>query len=308
MKFYVGWSHSDAMYSDIFEGCPMLISAVPENNRPLRRFRVQPRSLIVDSGALYYNAPGKAQKLRDIFNRQLEVIQDASPETDISLVHVDKPMLNQNSLSARYAAMEKTLYNAYEYLGLFRKSSLSNRVKALGVVQGFDRASLRFAALELLKMGYENFGVGSLIGRNVEEQMDFVEQVAEIVGADRLHVFGVTGIPQIRRMAELRVASFDSTRPTMVAAYYQVFYSNPFRTYVLSASKVANRNRTISEPLPCECPVCEKNSDGLLIPSPRVYMKMRSIHNYYHFVKTIEEILAERGERFAVPNVLRTGD
>lgn len=308
MEYYIGWSHSDALYSDTFRGCPMLISAVPENHRPLRKFLTKPKRLIVDSGALYYNMQDKPHTLADIFNRQLELIQDASEDMEITLVHVDKPMINQNTISQRYAAMERTILNAFEYIRLFQKQALSDHVKAMGVIQGFDNASIRYSAQELTKIGYQLFGLGSLLGRSAEEQIEWIELAAKIVGGERLHVFGVTGIPQIRKMIELGIMSFDSTRPTMVAAYYQVFYSDPFRTYVLSDSKVANRNNTISTPLPCDCPVCRERPQDILISSPRKYMKLRSLHNYYHFVRTIQQLIDERRGSDVISDVLWTRD
>ena len=271
----------------------MLISPVPGNYRPLRKFERAPSKLIVDSGALYYRAQ-KSKSLRDIFDRQVEIIADLRDPLPVTMVHVDKPLLHKSTLSERLEAMEQTLYNAYEYKQLFDACDFPSNVRLMGVIQAFDLPGMQDSVHELKKMGYTFFGIGSLLARNALQQMKFIEQAAALVGADHLHVFGVTGIPQIRKMAELGVASFDSTRPTMTAAFYQVFYSDPFRTFVLDDSRVTHKRMRIKEPLPCDCPICIDRPEDILISSPRQYMKLRSIHNYYHLRKTIQQIQFEK--------------
>ncbi|TCP53886.1 tRNA-guanine family transglycosylase [Tumebacillus sp. BK434] len=307
MDFYVGWSHSDAMYSDYFPGCPMLISAVPDNIRPLRRFKIKPKKLILDSGAVFYASHPERARVKDIFSRQLEILQDGAADTEVRLVHVDEPMLNMKQLRDRYKAMEKTIFNAYEYMNLFSSAQLPQQITPVGVIQGFDLASIRYSVLELKKIGYINFGIGSLLARRPQEQIAFITYAAELVGADKLHVFGVTGLKQIQKMVELGIQSFDSTRPTMAAAFFQIFYSNPFRTYLIDQSNVNKKITRIDYTLPCDCPICLERPDDLLIPTPRDYMKLRSIHNYYHLKKTIQQFQHEK-ERVtnAVPNVLRS--
>lgn len=305
MDFYIGWSHSDARYSDTFHGCPMLISAVPDNRRPLRKFTTYPSKLIVDSGAIYYSNRGETYRVRDVFDTQLETVQDATSSMQIQLVHADAPLLNKKSLSEQYQAMEKTLFNAYEYMNLYVKAALPPNVRPMGVIQGFDLPSIQYCVHELKKIGYKSFGIGSLLSKNAQQQMQFIDHAVQLVGSQDLHVFGVTGLPQIQKMVELNVGSFDSTRPTMAAAFFQVFYSDPFRTFLLDASKVTHPIPRIQTPLPCDCPVCRERPEELLIPSPRKYMKLRSLHNYYHLMKTIRQIQQEkRSAPHAVPDVL----
>ena len=293
MDFYIGWSRSDAHFCNYFSDCPMLISAVPGNNRPLRKFKQAPSKLIVDSGALYYSSK-HTTPLRAIFAKQLEIIADAPETLPITMVHVDQPLFLKRTSSEQFEAMEQTIYNAYEYKQLFDAIGFASSVHLMGVIQAFDFRSMEYCIHQMKKIGYTFFGIGSLRVRNSLQQMKFIEQAASLVGADNLHVFGVTGIPQIHKMVELGVASFDSTRPTMTAAYYQVFYSNPFRTYVLDDSRVEHKRQRIRIPLPCDCPVCVDRPEDILISSPRHYMKLRSIHNYYHLSKTIRQIQLEK--------------
>lgn len=309
MDFFIGWSHSDAKYCDYFENTSMLISTIPNNVRPLQKFNKQPKKLIIDSGAVYYVNQSKKASAQKIFEKQLSFLEDATSDIEsIKLVQLDEPLLGKVTLQDRYAAIERTLFLAWEFMNLYTKRNLPLHIEPMGVIQGFDKASIQYCIHELKLMGYKQFGIGSLLLKGAKKQLSLIKSAAQIVGPDRLHVFGVTGIAQIKEMANLKISSFDSTRPTKAAAYYSVFYSNPFRTYILAASRTSKSGPRIAEPLFCTCPVCMYNPRDILIPSPRKYMLLRSIHNYYHLRKTIEDIFSEqRGERYnAVSNVLRS--
>ncbi|MFG0216647.1 queuine tRNA-ribosyltransferase [Brevibacillus porteri] len=309
MEFYVGWSHSDAFFTDYFPNCPVLISAVPDNRGTMKKFKNKPKKLILDCGSVLYSKQKSRPTLREIFNIQLSLLNDCTPGTKVALVHFDEPMINKKSLSERYAAMERTLYNAYEYLKHYELFGVRDGTYPMGVIQGYDQASIKFSAHELMKMGYRKFGIGSLLAKHHVTQIEMIQSAADIVGPSNLHVFGVTGIPQMRAMVDIGVSSFDSTRPTMAAAFFQVFYSKPFRTFVLSSTraKLTSSNR-IGDPLPCDCPVCQENPNDLFVPSPRDYMRLRSIHNYYHLLTEFKDILEQKRREFdAVSNVLWPG-
>lgn len=303
----MGWSHSDAFFCDYFADCPILISALPDNKGGIRRFKTKPQKLILDCGSVFYVKQKSRPPLKEIFNNQMAFIEDCAPETSVQMVHFDEPMLNKSTLSDRYMAMERTLFNAYEYLNVFHTNRLSTSVLPMGVIQGFDQASIEYSAYELAKMGYEKFGIGSLLFKHHLKQIEMIKHAADIVGSSNLHVFGVTGITQMHAMADIGVSSFDSTRPTMAAAFFQVFYSKPFRTYFLSESRAKPTSPRISSPLPCECPVCKENPNNILISHPREFMKLRSIHNYYHLLETFKVIYEDKKRRdiSVIPNELR---
>ncbi|MDT9722278.1 queuine tRNA-ribosyltransferase [Paenibacillus sp. ClWae2A] len=309
MQFYVGWSHSDAIFTDYYPDCSILVSAVPDNKGSLGKFKTKPKNIILDCGSVYYVKQETRPSLKDIFQIQISFLESCDP-CKAYMVHFDEPMLNKTSLSERYMAMEKTLFNAYEYMNLFNSKSLPGHVVPMGVIQGYDRVSIEFSARELSRMGYRSFGIGSLLFQNQSKQIEMINYAADIVGPSNLHVFGVTGVPQMRAMIDIGVKSFDSTRPTMAAAFFQVFYSRPFKTYFLSKSHAKLTSPRLSEPLPCNCPVCQVDAQNLFIPSPREYMKLRSIHNYYHLSIVINDFLTEKsgGETCAFSNVLRTGN
>lgn len=297
MQFYNGWSHSDAIFTDYFPDCSLLISAVPDNKGSINRFKIKPKKLILDCGSVYYVKQQKRPSLKDIFNIQLSFLENSDPN-EAYMVHFDEPMFNKTTLSDRYKAIEKTLFNAYEYLYLFNIQRFPDYVQPMGVIQGYDQASIEFSANELVRIGYKVFGIGSLLSQNRYKQIEMIKYAAGIVGPKNLHVFGVTGITQMHAMVDIGVKSFDSTRPTMAAAFFQVFYSRPFRTYFLAEShaKIKSTNR-LSKPLPCQCPVCEVSAEDLFIPSPRKYMRLRSIHNFYHLSIVFNDILAKKERR-----------
>ncbi|MEH7386759.1 tRNA-guanine transglycosylase [Bacillus sp. JJ1521] len=295
MDFYISWSHSDAIFCEYFDNCCMLISAIPDNKNGIKRFRKKPKKLIIDSGALFYSKnPGKF-KLRDILDTQFYIIDSAPQDIPIQLVHLDEPLLDKPTLSDKFSAVEKTLFNAYEYVNLLQKYDLPPNVSLMGVIQGYDFPSITFSIHELKKLGFKRFGLGSMLARNPVEQVRYIKFVAQQVGSENLHIFGVTGINQMREMAKIKMASFDSSRPTMVAAFHQIFYSNPFRTLLISKSNVTRTQERIDKPLDCECPACIENPEDILNISHRDYMKLRSVHNYYHLAKTIEEIKQSEG-------------
>ena len=295
LDFYISWSHSDAVFCNYFDRCPMLISAVPDNKYAFKKFKKSPEKLIIDSGALYYAKQSSKRYLRHIFDIQRYIIESAPVNLPINIVHLDDPLLNKNTLSEKYEAVERTLFNANEHMNLFKREGFPDNVSIMGVIQGYDFPSIRYSIFELKKMGYTNFGIGSMLSRNASDQIDYIKYLSQSLSPENLHVFGVTGIPQMKVMSELKIKSFDSSRPTMSAAFFQVMYSNPFRTYLISGSKVGRSQPKLEKALSCLCPVCLDNPEDIINMSNRKYMKLRSIHNYYHLMKTIEQIKRKSG-------------
>ena len=77
LDFYISWSHSDAIFCNYFDGCHMLISAIPDNKNAFKKFESFPEKLIVDSGALYYAKQPSKSYLRNIFDLQRYIIDSA---------------------------------------------------------------------------------------------------------------------------------------------------------------------------------------------------------------------------------------
>lgn len=294
MDFFISWSHSDAIFCEYFEDCPMLISATPDNKYSLKKFKKFPNKIIIDSGALFYSKK-QNYRLSTIFENQMYIVNQIPDNTEIKLVHLDEPLINRKSYSERYEAIEKTIFNGLEHFMLFSRINIPKNVKIMGVIQGFDLPSISYSVYELKKIGYKLFGIGSLINKGPKEQKKIIKYAADLVGPENLHVFGVTGIEMVEFMASIGIDSFDSSRPTMAAAFFQVFYSNPFRTYMIEDSKSSRTQPRIGQPLPCGCPICLIKSEDILNRSHRDFMKLRSLHNYFHFQTTINMIKADKG-------------
>lgn len=233
----------------------------------------------------------KKYTLRDVYQTQIEMLSSIITDSLlVKIVPLDEPLLNKRTLSEKYHAVEKTILHAYEYMDLFIKKSFSKNTQLIGVVQGYDKPSLQYSVYELKKMGYTSFAIGSLLNLPSYQQIEYIKFVADLVGACNLHVFGVTRLEAIKEMLKVKITSFDSSRPTMAAVYHQLFYSSPFRTYLVNNSKVEKTMPKLSKPLPCDCPVCQKNPNLLFQITHRKYTLLRSVHNYYHFNQTIESI------------------
>jgi tRNA-guanine family transglycosylase len=273
----------------------MLISAIPENKHALKKFHLYPDKLIIDSGALYYSKQLSKNYLKNIFDIQRYIVELAPENIQIEIVHLDDPLLNRISLSEKYEAVERTLFNANEHMDLFKKEKFPMNVSIKGVIQGYDFPSINYSVHELKKMGYTNLGIGSMLSRSANEQIIYLKYLTKLVHPENLHVFGVTGIQQLQVMSDLNIRSFDSSRPTMAAAFFQIMYSNPFRTYLISGTKVERKQPIIEKPFPCACPICIENPDDIMKITDRKYMKLRSIHNYYHLLKTIQQIKKKSG-------------
>jgi 7-cyano-7-deazaguanine tRNA-ribosyltransferase len=146
-----------------------------------------------------------------------------------------------------------------------------------------------YCARELKCIGFDLYGIGSMaVLRHHEPIMKRVEAVAAVVGADKLHIFGVSVISVVRALRDLGIHSIDSARPAKAAAYNEVLYSNPYRRFGIMepphiplAGRLP-RSRRLSKPLPCECPVCNTGSADILGVGQRAFIRARALHNYYH--------------------------
>ncbi len=145
---------------------------------------------------------------------------------------------------------------------------------------------------ELESLGFTSFGVGSLAGlQQHEEILARVQAVVSVVGPG-VHVFGLSSVRTIRALARLGAASVDSSRPAKSAAYNEVLYSGPFRRYGIlgddgEPTGIIPRQRCLTEPLPCDCPVCREDPWAILKVSKRQHIADRALHNYVHLKRAI---------------------
>lgn len=290
MDFFITWTRTDAIFPDYFKDCNILVSPhTVALDYHIGKWQKQPEKLMVDSSAFFYifnNVALPPQK--EIFKHQLRIIKGANCK--IMLTHLDRPINHKsfNSINV-YNAIEKTLGNAYEFLELINRHHLYDNYdfQPIGVIQGNDKLSLQYCANELKKIGFKKFGLGSLaVLFNPNEIMKRIKWACDIVGGENLHVFGISRLDIIEELIRVNIMSLDSTRPIKAAIYNGIFYSNPFRTFgITMAQNASSYGKTISETLPCDCPVCSINPDAILVTGNKKSINDRAVHNYYHLIK-----------------------
>lgn len=294
MRFYVSWYPGDPVYPKYDPNCAILISVSSVAAYwTLLDLEYLPQSVIIDSGGYRYSlagaTPPSPQKL---FERQLEMLEKTTCQATICAL--DYPgfsrELTSNDLDRR---LHKTIANAYELKLLSERYGLPSHVKTMAIVQGYDIPSLTYCARELSAMEFDRYGIGSLAFLNDRAKViNRVSEVTRIVG-DRLHVFGVTAGRMLDALTQLEIGSIDSSTPAKAAMYNQVFYSYPFRRYEIAGTRrKRQRSELIVEPLPCDCPVCQGNSNvNLLKTGKRKYVYLRTLHNYFHLKQTIMDVV-----------------
>lgn len=156
----------------------------------------------------------------------------------------------------------------------------------MAIIQGYDEASLIYCAGELKHIGFDLYGIGSMaVLKRHQPIMRRVEAVASVIGAERLHIFGVSVISAARPLREMGIHSLDSSRPAKAAAYNEVLYSQPYRRFGILESPDAPlagripKHRRLVEPLPCDCPICQNGGSDILEVGQRPFIRARALHN-----------------------------
>ena len=294
MRFYVSWYPGDPWYPRYDDNCAMLISvASVSQGWSLRDFSPPPRYLMLDSGGYRYAiAPNERLSPKEVFDRQLRMIEDVEVET--ILCALDYPILDSDVTSnEKDRCIHQTLAYAYEFKRLLSQHSFPDQIRGMAVVQGYDGPSLSRCATELRGLGFPYYGLGSVAPlRHHEEIMKRVEVVMGVVGS-KLHVFGVSAVKTLRVLRRRGILSIDSSRPAKAAMYNQVFYSRPFRRFAIAKSddkvgKAMPSHRQLSKPLPCDCPACGgKANPDILSLGQREYIRKRALHNYWHLKRVL---------------------
>ena len=294
MKFYVSWYQADPLYQLYDDDCHMLISPTSVSNSwTLSRFPRLPRSVMIDSGGFRYMLGLEQMPTpQAVFERQLRILDGL--DVPATLCALDFPLagpgLSSNELDRRITL---TIAYAYDFKRLVEMYGLDGEITCIAVIQGYDTASLIYCAQELKSIGFTAYGVGSLAGlQKHDEVLARVAAAMSVVGK-QVHVFGLSSIHTIRALKKMGVASVDSSRPVKAAAYNEVLYSHPFRRYGIlgtdgNPTGIISRKRCLSEPLPCNCPVCQENSRDILGVGNHKYIGLRAVHNYFHMKWAIQ--------------------
>lgn len=295
IRFYVSWYLGDPVYPAYSRDCSLLLSPTSLSRQwTLADLPTLPARLILDSGGFRYHRSGDAPPTAaELLQRQLAILSGHTIPTLIC--PLDSP-LGHGAVSAVHtdAHVARTLAHAFELQRLIRQTPLPPTVEPLAIVQGSNRATLRYCAQELMGMGYRHFGLGSLA--RIPDSTEIAQRVGGVFETVQrpLHLFGI-GSPRVLQSLDAGwVASVDSSRPAKAAACNELFYSRPFRRYGImtldgvSRSKLPVR-RCLVEPLACDCPVCCVDRHAVARIGHRDHIRARAVHNYYHLQRAIEQ-------------------
>ena len=289
VNFYVSWYLGDPFYSAYDDDCALLVSITSvARDWTINRFPKPPKQLMIDSGGYRFAvAPHEALSPGQVLERQLNLLDGAATPTIVCAR--DYPILN-NSLSSseKDKYITQTIAYAYEMKKLIERDGLPENVTPLAVIQGYDVDSLLYCAEELMAIGFPLYGIGSLAGlRQHNLIMERVMAVGELVGAKKLHIFGVSVVQTVRAFRKMGIHSIDSARPAKSAAFNEIIYSNPYRRFGIlephsAKKKRFSRQRRLDQPLPCNCPICQEDASRILVTGKRENIRNRALHNYYH--------------------------
>lgn len=289
MDFYVSWYPGDPFYPSYDSDCALLVSiASVAKDWTIDRFPRLPKNLIIDSGGYRFAiAPQESLLPAQVLQRQLDLLNGYSIPTIICAR--DYPILNKSlNSSEKDQCITQTIAYAYELKNLIDRVGLPENVLPLAVIQGYDIDSLVYCAQELLAIGFPLYGIGSLAElRQHRPIMERVIAVGDVVGLEKLHIFGVSAVRTVQAFRKLRVHSIDSARPAKAAAYNQILYSNPYRQFGILEPDSAKKkrfphHRRLSKPLPCDCPICQEDAGKILVTGKRDNIRSRALHNYFH--------------------------
>jgi len=297
MRYYVAWTNSDPIYQQYLPDINVLISP-PNVSRSWKvcHWTHLPNRLIIDSGA--YQSTQKASWLTPVsaLERQREMIELLT--IPVSICHLDVPMFRTRNVAELEHFMVRNIQHARWLIEYIRNNPLPDSIRIIGVIQGYDVQTTYNVARTLADMGYTDFALGSLasvVTKNRDELYRRVESALEAVGSN-LHIFGISSIAVLTKLAHLGIASADSSAPAHEAYRGGLFYSNPFRRYKIPSPHFKEWQRSYSfadilnEPLPCDCPVCQEDSLRLLQPVGKSFIRLRAIHNCYHLYREINAI------------------
>lgn len=296
MKYFVSWIHGDPLYQSFFPTVRLLVSP-PNVNQVwhVSQWETLPQELILDSGAYQYHRYKRTVAPEKVLTRQLAMIADTSIPTGIC--HLDVPVLGTRNIAELDRRVQQNLEHAQWLIHTLYAQTIPSHIYPIGVIQGYSVETTYYAAQMLESLGYTSFALGSLAGMVASSRNELlrrVEAAMEAIGTN-LHILGVSSGRILADLQRIGVASVDSGAPMHEAWRGGLFYSHPFRRYKLASPYLQEWRRSynfseiLSEPLPCDCPVCQHNPHDIVPLRGKYYIKLRGVHNYYHLKKTFDQ-------------------
>ncbi|MBC7474762.1 MAG: hypothetical protein H7263_10765 [Candidatus Sericytochromatia bacterium] len=306
MDYYVTWTDRDVNYQEYDDNCHMMISPRNVNKSwSSKKWTKFPKKIIIDSGAIQYIKDKRFPSPEDVLNRQLSIFGEDVPSKLLTFCSPDIPLIPYKiSKTEALERIKLTIKNAEQYFNLMEKQKLYKNYRFMGVVQAFDPETAYYSSLRLAEIGYETFGIGSLIPLSArgDKQLIFriIEAVIEAIGT-RVHIFGITAPGLISKLKKLKVESIDSSTPMREAINGAIIYSNPFRRCKFlrdTRSQEWTRNYSFGEIIDklesCICPVCIEDPDRLLLGGQKKNINWKAIHNYFHLKWEIQNEIIEK--------------
>ena len=300
MRYYISWTHSDAIYQTYFPDIAVLVSPPSVNLAwTVYEWPQLPRQLMLDSGAFQYQKEGKMIEPDRAFARQLQML--AGAEIPTQFCHFDVPMLGAQTQHERQQRVSQNLRNAQWLLKKIQLQPLSRFMTPIGVIQGYDEMSIYHSARQLADMGYTTFALGSLVpfaSRNMEEAIRRIETAIEAIGIN-LHILGISSVTIMRKIIHHQLRSFDSSSPITESWKGGIFYSAPFRRYKIPSPNLKEWARTykwaeiLEAPLACDCPICQQDPQIIMSQQGKLNINKRAVHNCYHLSREFDNNFIE---------------
>jgi queuine/archaeosine tRNA-ribosyltransferase len=254
----------------------------------ITKWKDLPNELFVDSGA--FSIKGDSIPPVDkVLERQLFIAKGWPSSKNLYLSHPDLLLPLRISFNDLNEIVALSINRAKKYFHLLKRSG--TKAIPVGVIHGFDLETVLCIYYELKDIGYRHFALGSLgIRLSTTHRETCIKSIRTVqrYGIIPLHLFGVT-LPFISSQEmDRNVESFDTSAPSKLGFYGTVLYGEPLRRYVIAPNakqKFRDQSFTfresITDPLPCKCPICRLDPESLLEKMESKAKINRTIHNYF---------------------------
>jgi queuine/archaeosine tRNA-ribosyltransferase len=296
MKYFVSWTRRDPVFQEYDSQCNVLISpANVQLNWSIEKWATLPNELFIDSGAFSFKN-GPLPSCQEILDRQLFIAKNWPTDLKLYFSHPDLLIPLNTNFKKRNEIINHSIKRAKAYFEMVSKLNIP--IIPIGVIHGFDDESILATYFELREIGYKYFALGSIGIRLSRCRELCISIISTALNYDikPLHLFGVTW-PLKKVDLPNDIASFDSSVPAKLGFFGTVLYGSPLKRYVIApdaSQKFHDKNfsfrESISEPLPCKCPICRKDPRKLVLKYNTESNQNRAIHNYFQIKWEIEKI------------------
>jgi len=212
-----------------------------------------------------------------------KVLQWQEKNADIGFTF-DYPILENDSIETKRKKQIKTVEKAY--LTLKEKKD----IKLYAVIQGHSLIEQSFIINKYKEMGnfelFDGYAIGGLVPLSGKKMLltqvltIFMEQIKEY--KKPVHFFGLSGkntMPIINYLSKAYdiPITFDSSS-AIYGMSNRRFWIDMYNRDIL---KLSNRNDTLIQELPCDCPVCKKFTINDFCENERLI----GLHNLYKIIK-----------------------